>query len=62
MVKSIAGFHRRLPDYPKNSITFNDITALRAIVGRATFVDFALTKCDIPLLDSVKGGNQWQRA
>ena len=29
--------------------------ALALIVGRPTFVDFALTKCDIGILDSVKG-------
>jgi len=55
MVKSIAGFRARFAQRRKNSISFNAIAAVASSVGLPTFVDFTLTKCDIRLLDSVKG-------
>src|SRR5207237_7344404 len=39
----------------KNSPVFNDIRELQMTVWLPTFIDFALTKCEIVRLDSVKG-------
>jgi hypothetical protein len=44
----------------KNSSVFNDITIRARNVRPPTFVDFALTNCQIGRLDSVKRGNKWQ--